>query len=82
MSKELEIGKRYTWDEVVEAYPGMWVRMSECNLIRGVIIADGILVGVYTDDESEEVMIKMHREKSEDILDRTTCDINLGVLSL
>ena len=32
MGNELEIGKRYTWEEVVEAYPGKWVRMSDCNL--------------------------------------------------
>lgn len=32
MGKELELGKRYTWEEVVEAYPGMWARISDCSL--------------------------------------------------
>ena len=59
MPKELEIGKRYTWEEVVEAYPGKWVRMSDCNLTVGSGIIDGILVGVYTDDESEKVELEM-----------------------
>ena len=57
MPKELEIGKRYTWEEVVEAYPGMWVRMSDCNLTVGSGIIDGILAGVYTDDSVEPIQI-------------------------
>ena len=66
MSTELEIGKRYTWEEVVEAYPGMWVRMSDCNLTIGSGIIDGVLVGVYTDDESEAVELGMWDEESKD----------------
>ncbi|MDE6616326.1 MAG: hypothetical protein K2K35_07135 [Lachnospiraceae bacterium] len=45
MGKELELRKRYTWEEVVEAYPGMWVRMSDCNLTISLGIIDGILAG-------------------------------------
>ena len=80
MPKELEIGKRYTWEEVVEAYPGKWVRMSDCNLTVGSGIIDGILVGVYTDDESEKVEFEMWDEESKDILDRTTIGFNVGVI--
>ncbi len=80
MPKELEIGKRYTWEEVVEAYPGKWVRMSDCNLTVGSGIIDGILVGVYTDDESEKVELEMWDEESKDILDRTTIGFNVGVI--
>jgi len=80
MSKELEVGKRYTWEEVVEAYPGMWARMSDCNFIVGLGVIDGILVGVYTDEESEAVELEMWHEKSKDILDRTTYDFNIGLI--
>ena len=80
MSKGLEIGKRYTWEEVVEAYPGMWARMSDCNLTIGSGIIDGILAGVYTDDAVDLVMIKMHRENSKDELQRTTFGFNIGVI--
>ena len=80
MLKELEMGKRYTWDEVVEAYPGMWVRMTDCTLIQDVILIDGVLVGVYTDDESEEVELKMWDEESSDELRRTTIGINTGII--
>ena len=80
MSTELEIGKRYTWEEVVEAYPGMWVRMSDCNLTIGSGIIDGVLVGVYTDDEAEAVELGMWDEESKDILDRTTIGFNVGVI--
>lgn len=80
MPKELEIGKRYTWEEVVEAYPSKWVRMSDCNLTVGSGIIDGILVGVYTDDESEKIELEMWDEESKDILDRTTIGFNVGVI--
>ena len=80
MSTELEIGKRYTWEEVVEAYPGKWVRMSDCNLTVGYGIIDGILVGVYTDKESTKIELKMRHERSKDILDRTTIGFNVGVI--
>ena len=80
MSKELEIGKRYTWEEVVEAYPGMWARMSDCNFIVGLGVIDGILVGVYTDNEMSSIDIEMKHEKSKDILDRTTYGFNIGVI--
>ena len=80
MPKELEIGKRYTWEEVVEAYPGKWVRMSDCNLTVGSGIIDGILVGVYTDDESEKVELEMWDEESKDKLRRTTIGFGVGVI--
>ena len=80
MPKELEIGKRYTWEEVVEAYPGKWVRMSDCNLTVGSGIIDGILVGVYTDDESEKVELEMWDEESKDKLRRTTIGFSEGVI--
>lgn len=80
MNKELEIGKRYTWKEVVEAYPSMWIRMSNCNLTIGSGIIDGVLKGVYSDDNVEPVMIQMHREESMDKLRRTNCDIDIGLI--
>ncbi len=80
MGNELEIGKRYTWEEVVEAYPGKWVRMSDCNLTVGSGIIDGILVGVYTDDESEKVELEMWDEESKDKLRRTTIGFSVGVI--
>lgn len=80
MGKGLEIGKRYTWEEVVEAYPGKWVRMSDCNLTVGSGIIDGILIGVYADDNVDTVMIKMHQENSKDELQRTTFGFNVGVI--
>ena len=80
MPKGLEIGKRYTWEEVVEAYPGKWVRMSDCSLMAGAGIIDGILVGVYTDDESEKVELDMWDKESKDKLRRTTIGFNVGVI--
>ena len=80
MPKELEIGKTYTWEEVVEVYPGKWVRMSDCNLTVGSGLIDGILVGVYTDDESEKVELEMWDEESKDKLRRTTIGFGVGVI--
>ena len=58
----------------------MWVRMSKCNLTKGYGIIDGILVGVYSDDEEEPIQIEIWDEESDDILDRTTCGMNIGVI--
>lgn len=80
MSKELEIGKRYTWEEVVEAYPGMWARMSDCNFTVGLGVIDGILVWVYTDKESTKIELKMRHERSKDKLRRTTIGFGIGVI--
>ena len=80
MSKELELGKRYKWGKVVETYPGMWVRMSECTLTYGAGIVDGILVGVYSDDEVEPIMIEIWDEESKDELRRTTSEMGIGVI--
>lgn len=78
--KELEFGKRYTWQEVKDAYPGMWVRMSDCTLTIGAGIISGILVGVYSDEESEEVEFAMWEENSKDEFRRTTHDMNVGII--
>lgn len=80
MYRELELGKRYTWQEIVEAQPGKWVRMSDCKLTVGAGIIDGILIGIYTDEESEYVEIKMRHEKSKDKLRRTTSEMGMGII--
>lgn len=80
MNKELELGKRYTWEEISGTYPGMWVRMSDCNLIKGSGIIDGVFAGVYSDDEVEPIQIQMWDEKSKDKLRRTTFGFNIGVI--
>ena len=80
MPNELEIVKIYTWEDVVVVYPGKWVRLSDCNLTAGSGIIDGILVGVYTDDESEKVELEMWDEESKDKLRRTTIGFGVGVI--
>ena len=54
--------------------------MSDCNLTVGSGIIDGILVGVYTDDESEKVELEMWDEESKDKLRRTTIGFGVGVI--
>ena len=78
--KELEIGKRYTWEEVKKAYPGKWVRMRDCNLSPGKDIIDGILVSVHSDDEAGTMKLKLFKEKSTDKFRRTEFGMNIGVI--
>lgn len=78
--KELKLGERYTWKEVADAYPDRWVRMSECTLAWGSSIIDGILVGVYTDDEYDEADRQVWESHSKDKLRRTTSGITFGVI--
>ena len=81
MKEELEFGKRYTWNEVVEAYPGKWVRMSQCTLIDGAGITDGVLVGVYSDEEHGHVLALIIKDDSDDILRRATSEMSIGVIT-
>lgn len=78
MHKELELGKRYTWEDVQKAYPGKWVRMHDCTLGWGDSIIDGILLGVYNDGETEDVRIEMWDSGSDDVLDRTSISMGMG----
>lgn len=80
MKKELEIGKRYTWKEVQETYPGKWVRMHNCTLGWGYSIVDGILLGVYNDGETEKIYLEIIDSGSEDRLDRTTIGMDVGFI--
>lgn len=80
MSKELKMGERYTWEQVKEAYPGMWVRMSNCNLTAGSGIIDGILVGVYSDEDVEPVQLEIFDTGSDDKLRRTIMGLGIGVI--
>ena len=72
MKKELELGKRYTWEEVRKVYPRKWVHMHDCTLGWGSSIIDGILLGVYNDGETEELRLKLIDSNPDYILDRTT----------
>lgn len=80
MKKELEIGKRYTWKKVQEAYPGKWVRMRNCTLGWVYSIVDGILLGVYNDGETEKIYLEIINSGSEDRLDRTTIGMDVGFI--
>lgn len=80
MGKELKIGERYTWNQIKEAYPGKWVRVSDCNLTVGSGIIDGILVGVYSDDEVGPVQLEIFDTGSKDKLRRTIMGLGIGVI--
>lgn len=78
---DLELGKRYTWEQVIEAYPGKWARMSECVLGYGQSIVNGILEGIYTDSEMSSVQAEIWQAKSKDLMRRTTSGMAMGILS-
>lgn len=80
MGKELEIGKCYTWEQVKSAYPDRWVRMHNCKFGPGQCIIEGILVGVYSDDEVEPVQIMVRHDGSHDVVDRTSCGLGIGII--
>lgn len=80
MSRELKFGNRYTWKEVQEVYPDKWVRMHDCTLGWGDSIIDGILLGVYNDGETEDVRIEIWDSGSDDLLDRTSIGMGVGVI--
>ena len=65
----------------MEAYPGKWVRMSDCNLGYGGGIIDGILVSIHNDKECGHIKVMIRRDGSRDELMRTTSEMNIGVIT-
>ncbi len=75
----LEVGRRYTWNEIVSALPNMWVVMKDCN-IDGADIVDGVLVDAADDDNWSGMLIKYVGTKCE--CQRTTDNHFGGVVEL
>lgn len=84
MGKELEIGKRYTWEEVCMAYPAKWVRMNDCTIGWGDSIVDGIFTAVHddgdTDDEWLDIWNGRNGRARNDRFRRTEVGIGVGII--
>lgn len=86
MENELELGKRYTWEEVQKTYPDKWVRMNKCTFGWGNSIIDGIFAGVYNDGETEDVWLEVWEGRNDnatknDRFVRTTMGMGLGIIN-
>ncbi len=56
----LEVGRRYTWEEVESVAHGKWVVMKDC-IMDGDNILSGIFVDASTDDKPGAMLIKYVR---------------------
>jgi hypothetical protein len=61
-NKEDFIGKRMTWDDMVECLPDLWVVIRDYGFKDGNI-TDGIITDILTDDEIENKPQKYRDEK-------------------
>ena len=84
MGRTLEIVKRYTWDEVAEAYPGKWVYMKNCTFEWGNEIVDGVFAGAFDDSNVLQLRLSVQRERNDktknDRVARTEIGMGLGFI--
>ncbi len=76
--KELELNKRYTWEDIIEAYPDMWVYMSEPVYNEDRDLISGILLAVCDFKNREDICANLYAQGKKFISRRTT-DSGLGV---
>ncbi len=69
--KELELNKRYTWKELAEAYPDMWVFLTEVEYDLHKV-SSAVLVAVSTFEHRDEVFQQVDKDCSDFIVRRTT----------
>lgn len=75
--KDQYIGKRLTWEEVVDIFPDLWVALKDCRM-SGIDVEDGILVDVIADKDVKGYM-KQHFDENI-FIDRTTESCVVGYI--
>jgi hypothetical protein len=76
-SKVNYIGKRFTWDELVELFPDTWIAVTDC-VMDGPNILDCVLLEVFDDDGVEDKMPKFIRKGVK--CRRTTIGMGVGYI--
>lgn len=71
-TKILELNKRYTWEQIVEAYPELWVFLTESDFKDGYNVKSGVLVAVSTFEKREATHVRLHNENIKFVCRRTT----------
>ncbi len=79
--KELELNKRYSWDEIVDAYPDTWVFLVDPEYDDRGAILYGILVAKCLYKDREATVVSLIKQNIDYIMLRTTFnELSLGVL--
>ena len=74
--------KFYTWDELVEKFPGMWVIIEDPELTEAGFIRSGKLIGVCDDTEVDEFVISCYKENKKISYERTTEESGVGTVNV
>lgn len=69
--KELEMNKRYTWKEIKDAYPDMWVFLTEVEYDIHKINS-AVLVAISTFEQRDETYRLTSQKYDKIIMRRTT----------
>ena len=65
------IGKRLSWDEIVQMFPNRWVGVSDYKF-RGADLESGVLQAVCPDDKISEYALPLYKKGLKIYWDRTT----------
>ena len=71
-TKKLELNKRYTWEQIVEAYPDLWVFLTEPDFEDDYNVRSAVLIAVSTFEEREATHVRLRKENIKFICRRTT----------
>ena len=74
--------KFYTWDELVEKFPGMWVIVEEPELTEAGFIKSGKLIGVCDDTEVDEFVISCYKDNKKISYEMTTEESGVGIVNV
>lgn len=74
--------KFYTWDELVEKFPGKWVIVEDPELTEAGFIRSGKLIGVCDDTEVDEFVIFCYKENKKISYERTTEESGVGIVNV
>ena len=66
------MSEKLTWKEMNEKYPDRWLILRDTVRERGADIFEGTVIGVYTDDEIEDVIVNLISSKQRFDKVRTT----------
>lgn len=72
----------YTWNELVNQFPGKWVVVENAELNSAGFIRAGYLIGVCDDTEIDEFVVSCYRDNRNINYERTTEGSRVGIVNV
>ncbi len=71
----------YTWNELVEKFPGKWVVVEDAELTDAGFIKSGKLIGVCNDTEIDSFVISCYQDNKNIYYERTNEGSGVGIVN-